>query len=205
MPKLFDEAGNQVEAFSQEELDAKLAETKTALETESATKLADLQKQLQDATTQIETLSGTDKAKNMAKLREGRETIEKQIEDLKDKMAAGLGELAKKQDDVALDQRLNLLSDGDPEIMKKIKFEYQRITRPDDTQEEKDKKLSDAYRLAVGSTPSQSVMSRVLGSGGAPNSSPQRGVGSWPQPLVELGKRLGLSDKDFEQRTYARR
>jgi len=193
MAKLFDGQGNAVEAFTQEEVD-KLVEEHPKLK-ESQDALTAAQTQLADANKKIEEFTGSDKGQNMAALRAGKEAAEKKVEELTKGLVTGLEDIKKRLDGAELDKSFITIAGGDEELAEKVKAEYNRIVKPDDTDEEKRKKMGDAYRLASGFTAAPSVLSRVLGSGGAPQAG--AGTTATKPELIDLGRKFGLTPEDF--------
>jgi hypothetical protein len=165
---------------------------------ETQTKLADAEAKLVEATKQIEQFNGSDKGQNMAALRTAKEAAENAVEELKKGLVTGIEDLRKRLDENELDKALITVAQGDEELAQKVKAEYLRIVKPDDNDEEKRKKMGDAYRLAAGYSPSPSVLGRVLGSGGAPNTVASGGGAAKPE-LVEFGRKFGLTEEDFKK------
>lgn len=196
MAKLFDSTGNAVEAFTQAEVDALVLEHPTLKEAQ--TKLQTAETAAADLKRQVDEFAGTDKGQNMAALRKKAEDATAEVEKLKTGVISELGTIKKRLDDSELDKALIAVADGDLELSKKIKGEYERIVKPEDTEEERRKKMGDAYRLASGYTASPSALNRVLGSGGAPLAG-GGGGGSIKPELVALGRNFGLTAEDFEK------
>lgn len=194
MAKLFDGSGNPVEAFTQEEVDGIVAEHPTLKDAQ--TKLQEAQTAAADLKKQVDEFASTDKGQNMAALRKKAEEAQEKADKLAASVVGELGTIKKRLDDAELDKALISVADGDVELSQKIKVEYERIVKPEDTEEERRKKMGDAYRLASGYTASPSVLNRVLGSGGAPLA----GGGSPANnpALVEFGRRFGLTPDDFK-------
>lgn len=195
MAKLFDSTGNAVEAFTKEEVDAMVAEHPTLKDAQ--TKLQEAQATAADLKKQVDEFAGTDKGQNMAALRKKAEEAQEKADKLAASVVGELGTIKKRLDDAELDRSLIAVADGDTEMAKKIKAEYERIVKPDDTEDERRKKMGDAFKLASGHTPSPSVMGRIIGSAGAPLAG---AGGSATKPeLVEFGRRFGLTEDDFKK------
>jgi TolA-binding protein len=196
MAKFKDDSGNEVEAFTQEEVNKLVAENPALKETQ--TKLTEAEAKLDEAAKKIEEFSGSDKGQNMAALRQAKEAAEAAVEGLKKGLVSGIDDLKKRLDENELDKALITVAQGDDELAQKVKAEYLRIMKPEDNDEEKRKKMGDAYRLASGYSPSPSVLGRVLGSGGAPNVGAS-GSGAAKPELVEFGRKFGLTEEDFKK------
>lgn len=196
MAKFKDDAGNEVEAFTQDEVNKIVAEHPDLKKANDD--LASAQAKLAEATKQIEEFNGSDKGQNMAALRTAKEAAEAKVTELTKGFVTGLEDIKKRLDDNELEKALITVAQGDEELAQKVKAEYLRIVKPEDSDEEKRKKMGDAYRLASGFTPSPSVLGRVLGSGGAPNAGAS-GSGSTKPELVAFGQKFGLTEEDFKK------
>lgn len=195
MAKLFDSTGNAVEAFTQDEVNAMVAEHPTLKEAQ--TKLTEAQQTAADLKKQVDEFAGTDKGQNMAALRQKAEAAQEKADKLAASVVGELGTIKKRLDDAELDKALIAVADGDVEMSKKIKAEYERIVKPEDTEEERRKKMGDAYKLASGYSASPSVMGRIIGSAGAPLAG--GGSAATKPELVEFGRRFGLTEDDFKK------
>jgi hypothetical protein len=134
----------------------------------------------------------------MAALREAKETLEKALDEKTQGFVKGLEEIKTRLDGAELDKSFLVVAQGDEDLAAKVKAEYLRIVKNEDTDEEKRKKMGDAYRLASGYSASPSVLNRVLGSAGAPGGG--AGAGSKVKPeLVEFGRKFGLTQEDFQK------
>lgn len=195
MQKLFDGAGNAVEAYTQAEVD-ELSKNNPAVQ-ELQTKLTTAEATAADLKKQVDEFAGTDKGQNMAALRKKAEDATAEVEKIKTQIVTELPAIKKRLDDADLDRSLLAVAEGDEDLAKKIKVEYERIVKPEDTDEEKRKKMGDAYRLASGYTASPNVLSRVLGSSGAPGGG--AGGSTYKPEFVALGRNFGLTPEDFEK------
>jgi hypothetical protein len=193
MAKLYDKSGNAVEAFTQEEVNAQIAEHPTVKEaqqkvTEAEAKVADLTKKLEEA-------AGSDKNQNFAALRDAKDKAEKDLAEMKANLVTGLDAVNKRLNDAELRSTFIQIAGGDEELAKKIQTEYESIVKADDTDEVKREKMGKAYKIAAGLSASPSVFNRVLGSAGAPPSG--GGTPTYSPELVNLGARFGLTPEDF--------
>lgn len=196
MAKFTDAEGKEFEAFTQDEVNKLVAENPAFKETQ--TKLAEAETKLAEATKKIEDFSGSDKGQNMAALRTAKEAAEAAVEDLKKGLVSGIDDLKKRLDENELEKALITVAQGDEDLAQKVKAEYLRIMKPEDSDEEKRKKMGDAYKLASGYSPSPSVLGRVLGSGGAPNGGAGGNAAAKPE-LVAFGQKFGLTEEDFKK------
>lgn len=197
MGKYIDNEGNEVEAFSQEELDAKLAETKTALESEYKPKLESLQSDL-DSTKialsklenkdfnfrKLEELNDEERKKLSAQeieLMQRQESIEKQQQEL----AKQREDDQKKQKEDRETRLFRKYIGNNKELGEKVKFHYDRLADKAETEEEIERKLQDAIRLATPELKADPLTS-AINSGG-----------SYP---VDAQKELSSSQKDLAKK-----
>lgn len=183
---LYDETGKVVEgAMTQEEVNTKITEKDTAI--------ADLQKKIDD---------GVSKGTSVVELRKQLDAKNKEFDDFKTKVITDLSNNHQQQQDRDLRDTVLRISEGDVDLAKKIEDDYKLMVKDGDTDELKREKLGKAYKLNAG-TVSPDIMSRVIGSAGAPPSNAgDPTVGGFPEALVQMGARLGLSRDDFKNRKY---
>ena len=167
--KTFNDAGDEIEAFTAEELEAQkiaaVEEAKKATDEE----LAKAKEELAKAQEDLQKLG--DKDLNFANLRQQKEAAEKRADDALKAVDEKL-ETVKKEilDGVTQDHKsetLKTLSGDDDELKKKIEFHYGRLGDPATTKEEVTKKLTDAYYLATKPEGADALNTAVIASGGA--------------------------------------
>lgn len=160
MGKFIDTEGNEVEAFTQAELDAKIDETKKAIEGEYAPKLESVQKDLDDTKVALSKLQNKDF--NFRKLEELNDEERKKLSAQELELMQRQEKLEKEQEDFRkqseeaiikrkMDTETRLFKKyvgTDKELGEKVKFHYDRLTDKAETEEEIEKKLQDAIRLA---------------------------------------------------------
>ncbi len=190
MAKFYNEDGTEVEAFTQEEVDAKVQETNQNIE--------DLKSQLDQANKDLEELKNDDKNKNFENLRKSKKAAEDKVAELEGKINNEIGGLKNMIVAKELDQNIKVLADGDEELAKKIKLHYDEMLKPEDDEKKRNEKLGQAYVLATGGKPNNDVMKDVISGAGGPNKNPGSNKGFSPD-LVGLGAKLGLSPEDFKK------
>ena len=134
--------GTEKEVFTQEEVDAKSAELRTAQE--EAEKVKEELSKLQA------------KDLNFANLRSQKEDADKKVKALKDEVDGFGPKMEQLKKEVFegvlkdhLDDQLTSLAGGDEEMKKKIQYHFKRLSDPATTKQEIDKKLRDAWSLAA--------------------------------------------------------
>jgi ABC-type transporter Mla subunit MlaD len=168
---------------------------------EVAAKTAEFQTKVDQATKELNEFKETAEGKSIGALREARDKALKDLEDFKTNIVTELGRKQTEDQQKQLEQTIATIAEGDAELAKKIKEIYDGNVKDSDTPEQRQKKLGDAYRLAVGSAPSGDVLRTIGSNAGAPPRI-NEATGNWPQPLVELAGRLGLSQDDLKNRPY---
>lgn len=184
MAILYDSDGNEVEALTTEEVNAKIAETKTELET-----------QLKEKSDELEKLQTKDL--NFKNVRGKVEEKEKEIEELRKEMAAKFSELDTKLSQTGIQSEISKLAGDDEEVAKKISFIYNKFSAPKEGEE--DTRLDDAFRLATGTSSKDFNKSNAIYSSGD-SYIPVSGIdgNKISDEAKALGKMLGLKDEDFK-------
>ena len=187
--KLYDAEGNEVEAFTPEELENEQAqaitEKETQLKTEYETKINDL-------TEQITKLSGKDQ--NFATLREAKEKLEGQIKTITEQHEKEITEI--KTGNIIEHKTIlvSKIAGTDPEFKKRIEYEVGLLNMPESTKEEIEAKVTKAYQNATGDLKGN-IMNKVISSAGAGGG----GTGGTNDAarLSELAAKMGVKPEEF--------
>lgn len=202
--KVKNDAGEEIEVFTQAEVEAKAKEeSDKAVEAfkvanpDKSAELTELQTKLAKAEQDIKDGAGGNEGQ-VQRLREARDKAEK---DLKE----GLGNMEKKFDDFRKEvvgdtkaEMLDRLSGGDVELRKKIELEFDNYRPNDVTKKGITERLSKAYQLVTNAQPKPGLLDGLTG-GGA------RGDGGGYKPSEKkeananeqaIGKVLGITDAD---------
>jgi oligoendopeptidase F len=164
MPKIINDTdGNEIEVFTQSELETQKVEVIEQFKKDNPDKA----EELKIAQEELEKLKGKDM--NFANLRAQKEAADKKVEDI----LKGVDEKVEKVKREVLEgvmkdhynDTLKNLSGGDKEIEAKIELQYKRIADTAGTKEEIVKKLKDAALLA-GTNSGSSFDNSVFSSGG---------------------------------------
>lgn len=210
MAKLFDEQGNEVEAFTEEELKTKNQEAIDAYIKENPDKSDELTKangDLEEATKKIkefEEAGGGDEGQKKRLLEEKKKaegTLEevvknftKQITDLKEGFVSG-----------AKEKIITKLSGGDEELRKKIELEYDGYSEGKDAPAndvEVQDRLTKAFTLATGAAPEPNFMDGMVNAGSKGNKEDGGAGGSKEeenQNSKNIRKVLDISDDDVKE------
>lgn len=195
--KAFDLNGNEIEAFTQEELDAKQKEAveayarehgKEAELTAAQTKIAELEAQIATAGNpgQKERLK-TEKEQAETALGELRTTMTKEISDLKESITSGF----KKK---ALDRVTS-----DAEARTKIEARVASLMKTGEYTNDEEgimRAVSDAATLVNGAKPAPGFMDSMSGAGDRGNPQTHAQTGPETPAAKEQRKLLGISDED---------
>jgi chromosome segregation ATPase len=188
MSKLYNEDGEEIEAFTKEEFDS---EVKKATE-EKESKVSELEKTIADLN---EKIKGVDnKEANFKALREAKEKAEGQLSGIKEEFTKQINDLRVELNTSKLKEKISTISGGNEDVAKKIEQFYSSFQAPKDGEE--DNRLDNAIKLAGVSVKSSS--DAVRSGAGAP-----AGVGSKEEisPEVKgLGlEKFGLKEEDFKK------
>ena len=195
------ESGEEIDTFTQEELEAKQAEALESYKSENPDKteeLTALQEELRVANDKLGKVD--DKNVNFVALRKAKEDAEKKVDEIL-KGVDGKIEQVKKEvlEGVMQDHKqdtLKSLSGGDAELEKKIEFHYKRLGDVASTKQEISKKLNDAWVLATAKE-SDGMTANIYGSGNVGRVNINNTSPKFSAEEKELGSKFGLTDKDF--------
>lgn len=206
---IYDQDGNPInETLTPEEVEQKIQDAKDEVAGEHQTKVEGLEADLEEKNTLLKTAEESlgkeqEKDKNFGKLRGKKEEEEGKVKDLE-----GVVEVLKKDiDGIKTDAKrqpvntiINKLAGDDEELKKKIKFHYASFVVPEEDTEEKQKeRIDNAYTLASGLAPTNSLSGEAVGSGGgnAPGTKEVESKGKLSSTEAsELGEKMGISLKE---------
>lgn len=190
MAKFLDADGNEVEAFTQAEVDAIRTEAESKI-TAAMSEKADLEKKLEGL---------SDKDKNFAAL--------KSALDEKTKIIDGLSQEIKSVKEVReADMTTAMISKfakGNEELAKKIAHHYNETLKSVDakSQEEIAKKVESALKLSVETKADADVLGAAI-AGGTGYSAPAAGGSATAVEFTSeqkaLGKKMGISEEDYKK------
>lgn len=216
--KLFDKDGNEVDAFTNEELEAKNKEAVDTYIKENPSKKDELDKLTGDLKTATEKIAEFEKGGG-GEGGEGGEGDDEQKKRLKqakvdaeNALAEGLkevkDEMIKFKEGFVSGHKtkiLDKLANGDPELLKKIELEYDDYSEGKSApanETEMQERLTKAFTIATGLPPAPNFMD------GMANSAPRGegdngGAGETKEPETENSKNMrkvfDISDKDAEE------
>lgn len=201
MGKFIDAEGNEVEAFTQAELEAKIDETKKALEGEYAPKLESVQKDLDDTKVALSKLQNKDF--NFRKLEELNDEERKKLSAQELELMQRQEKLEKEQEDFRKQSEEAIVKrkvetetklfkkyiGNDKELGEKVKFHYDRLTDKAETEDEIEKKLQDALRLARPELKVDPLTAAITSSGSYPSNAQKE----LSEDQKDLAKKLNLN------------
>ncbi len=170
MGKLFDEQGNEVEAFTQEELEAKQQEAVDKYASENPSKNDELEtakSELEEANKKLkeygEANGGDDDQKK--RLKEKAKTAEEKLDDVTTKFTQELKDLKEGILSGHKTKILERLSGGDKEIEEKIKFEAEKYSGDPANEIELEQRLTNAATIVNLATPIPNFTDNLSGAG----------------------------------------
>jgi predicted RNase H-like nuclease (RuvC/YqgF family) len=201
-----DENGNQVEAYTPDEVQAKLDETREeTLEAANQAReeeVSDLSSQLQSKERELEEVKS--KSSNMSGNLSGQRQIieakEKEAEELKKR----LSEVEAKSDltinlikEKTLQERISAIA-PDEEVAKKVKHYFSQFTGEPKDEKELDERIKNAYVLATNGLSQGVVNSAVMSSSSSmavPNTMSSEKMTA---EQLDLARKLGITDEDLK-------
>ncbi len=209
MTQYFDDSGNPIEAYSQEELDEKLEELVKEVKDEKEDEIKSLQEELEKVSAEKkdidnEVKGASDKEINFKNLREKSKQKDEVINDLKKKMEEmetgvkeEIGKVTSQFEEQKIHNKVLQLADGDEELAKKIKVAYSRFADKPKDDEELAKYLQDAYILATGGEKKSFLNSNILSSGGGSYQKEQQG--KITPEVKDVAGKLEIGDDDLKK------
>lgn len=210
MAKLFDKDGNEVEAFTPDELEAKKKEALDEYIKNNPSKKEEVDKLTADLATATQKLKeleegGGDDDAQKKRLKDEKKAAE-------DALKTGLEGFRKEMDEFKNNfvtghktKVLDKLSGGDAELRKKIEFEYDQYSegkKAPANEIEIQERLTKAYTLATGKAPTPNFMDG-MGNAAPRGEGHNGGSGNAKEPETDnskaMRKALGITDKDVEQ------
>lgn len=195
MTKFTDAEGNEVEGFTQEEVDKKVEEQVKKQLKESEEKFkkekTEKEKEIADLNSKMEGLEK--KGDSVADLRLKLEGLEKEKEDVTKAHEKEVKKLKAEIPDPR-EEKIKAFVGDDEEKEKKLREELAKFKDPKDDKEFEEQ-LKAANRLAT-PEPEVDPLNPVISSGG--DNTPVQ-TGDIDPNLKTLGKNFGLDDKDFEE------
>lgn len=201
MAKLYDADGNEVEALTPEEFEAKKGEIETSLRAEAATKEADFQKQITDLGAKLEEAGLTDGQKK--RLKEDKEAAEKLLEQVKSETAKQIGDLEAK---IFSGQKSKLISGvaKDEDTRGKIAAKVDTLMKTGEYANDEEgiaRAVTDAATLINGARPAPGFLDGISGAGERGQGFARGGNGEESESSKAQRKLLGISDE--EAKTFA--
>jgi len=203
MGKYFDKDGNEVEAFSKDELET---EKKTALDAylkdhpDQSNELAEATKKVEDLTKQIEENGGTMTDGQKKRLLEDKKAAEDLVKTVTEKFTKEMGEFKESVFGGFRNKALNTLSGGDKEKAEKIQARYDSLMKTGDYKLDEEgiaKAMSEAATLVNGAAPKPGWMDNMTSSGAGGAGQVHKGAAGADSPnAVAIGNMLGVTDAD---------
>ncbi len=197
--KVYNEEGDEIEALTEEELEA---EKKAAVDTavkESNDKLTAKETELAKALEDLKKYQ--DKDYNFKGARDQIENKSKEVDEIRKELdtlkGSVVSELAKLKDSSVAEHKseiLKVLAGEDEELKKKIEFNYERFKDPSDTKDQVEQKLKDSYLIATGSSVPNKLSSVISSAKARPIT-----ADSIPSEVKGVAGKFGLSEEDLKK------
>jgi hypothetical protein len=207
MAKYKDEEGNEVEALTPEEVEAKLAAEKAAIEdahknvvTEKDTAIETLAKEKAELEEKIRKAEVSGIKEDHPNFKILKDALAKKDEDIKGlKTEIDTDKATRKQE--ALDTAIKIATKGNVELEKKVKLHMEKTlgAMADSTTEERQAKIQAALTLS-GDYGSAGMFDGGIGGGGAGNGGNEDTSGvEFTAREKALGAKLGISQDDYKK------
>jgi len=215
MGTFFDTDGNEVEAYTTEEVNEQIESAREAGKEELAEEMEELKGQIAEKDNKIKELEelmegGDDKSRNFANLRKAKEKAERERDEANQKLLNLGQEIDTKikgvKEEIAqsrINEEIKKRAGGDIELEKKIKFYYNQF-KPDEEKDPNKKeenfinRLNAAELLATGGK-AISPLENVAGTRGGyvpPATKPGEKIS---EDIKQMAKeKMGLTDDDFK-------
>lgn len=202
MAIFYNEEGDEVSAFIQDEVDALIQKEKENLEVEHNKKVQELETKLKNIENGLnDDILLKDKNYNFKNLREVKDALTKELEEKKNEWETKFAQLTNELSLKDLKNSALEMARGDSELAKEIEKNYFVFAKPKDG--EQDDRLEKAYKLATfDKKPEDKKIPNFITfrNGGLP---PRGGNGQLKEGELtpeqkELGKKMGLSDTDLK-------
>lgn len=203
MAKLFDQDGNEVEAFTKDELEA---QKKAALDQylkdnpDKSGEFTKLQTQVTDLTTKLaeaEKNGMNEHQKN--RLKADKEAAEAAVKDLKENFTRQITELKDTFFGSTKAKIVKALTKGDKDLTDKLELKAKSLTGYPDTEEGIAQKYQDAFILATGNKPAPNFMDNMGGAGDKGNSQQHNSATPETDNSKAMRAAFGITDKDAEK------
>lgn len=190
MAKYYDADGNEVEAFTAEEL-------------KTHPDFVKLQKDVEDAQKKLDE-SGNASEGQKKRLKEERDNAVKAFEEYKSNTDTRFNQLEEKLISGTKAKVMANFSKGNKELAEKLDVKYQSLMKTGEYQTDEEgisRAMADAYTLVNGSKPSPSIMNNITSAGdrGDGASGNQSGKVEFTENGKGMGKMLGITDEDIKK------
>jgi len=190
MSKYLDADGNEVEAFTADEL-------KTHPE------FVKLQNEFTEAQKKLEDSSGaSDEQKK--RLREERDAAKKTLEEYKTSTDQKFTDLENRLFSGIKAKALNTFSKGNKEVADKLDLKYQSLMKTGEYTNDEDginRAMTDAFTLVNGTKPTPSIMNNITGSGARGDGAPggENTKVEFSENAKTMGKMMGITEDDIKK------
>lgn len=215
MAKFKDEEGNEVEAFTQDEIDQRIEEAKKSVQEEYEVQNQETQQQLEAARSEKEELEqkmkdaeeaggtqgGDDKqSENFRTLKEALNKKDEEMKSLREQVEQTESQRIEDYKQKMIEQ----YAGDDEDLKKKIEHNYDKILSGVETKGEKDiaEKVRNSFKLAADENTPDPLNSVLQGGAPGPDASIQNGGSNgveFNQNEIALGDKMGITQEEREK------
>ncbi len=216
MAEFFDENGNKVEAYTMEEIEAKIEEEReAAIEEANINRQEEIdnlnltleQKEEELRIAQEELRKERDKEKNLGgqrKVIESKEeeikNLKKDIEELKMTSISKIADIEKKFNEEKINSVIDKITEGNKELKDKVKFYYENFKGEPKDDNELMERVRNAYIIATGGQQKFNLTGEIISSAGEPPIGNLSGSKEKLSPeALRLAKEMGITDQDLKK------
>lgn len=205
MAKLYDVDGNEVEAFTADELKTKQEEAVAEHLKNNPDKSAELdkaKKDLEEAEKKIKELGEGGNDQQKARLKADKEAAQNALKEVTDKLTGEINTLKETFTAGTKNKVLTALTKGDKDLQEKIDLKYKSLMKTGDYTNDEvgiTQALTEAATLVTGAKPAPGFMDGMTSAGD--KGLPQKNSSKGPETENAKAMRsvLGISDKDAEK------
>jgi len=211
MAKYYDELGNEIDAYSEEEVEKVKEEVIEEVNANREEEINALTAQLEEKERLLEEFKAQmekegDKSKNLIgqrKLLEKKEDeidlLRQKVNELETKFVQTQNELQETARKQIIDDVLSSMVGGNKEAREKILYQYNEFSNKGNNREEIKEKLENAFLLAMGHKPTPTFNSSVFSSATSGFVRPEEPSGNYTPEDISFGNKLGLTPEDYQK------
>ena len=207
MAKLFDDKGNEVEAYTAEELKAKNQEHLDAYlkdHPDQSDEVAKLKQDLEDAQKKIDEAGGEMPEGQKQRLRDAKDAAEKKLNDTVTELTTKIKTMEENFVGGIKNKIINAISKGNPDVKAKLELKFNTLMKSGEYKNDEagiTQAMTEAATIVMGAKPAPSFLDNISGAG-------ERGAGTGndankPETDASKDQRKALGISDAEAAKYS--